>query len=144
MKKVLLCLIIVFITLLIGCSKDSKVDVIKRIKKNWNVNLPTDMKEEYNYYSPTFTGRADQYAVFSYTDSSIEKLNSMFDFKQKDEDLTSELESFYNITNHSKSEIDKKYILDFTKNYTYYVLDKAVWLIINESDKTLTVYIKGY
>ena len=68
----------------------------------------------------------------------------MFDFKQKDEDLISELESFYNIYNQSKSEIDKKYILDFTKNYTYYVVDKAVWLIINESDKTLTVYIKGY
>ena len=144
MKKSIIFLIIVFTILLIGCSKNSKVDVIKRIEMNWNVSLPTDMKEDYNYYSPTFTGRADQYAVFSYTDSSIEKIKSMFDFKQKDEDLKKELKSYYNIKNRSESVIDEKYLLDFTKNYTYYVIDKAVWLIINESDKTLTVYIKGY
>ena len=144
MKKVLFFLIIVFTIFLIGCSKNSKVDVIKRIEKNWNVSLPTDMKEEYNYYSPTFTGRADQYAVFNYTDSSIKKINTMFDFKQKDEELTSELESYYDIKNQSESVIDVKYLLDFTKDYTYYVIDNAVWLIINESDKTLTVYIKGY
>ena len=143
MKKVLLCLIIVFITLLIGCSNNT-VDVVKRIKKNWNVSLPTDMKEEYNYYSPTFTGRADQYVVFNYTDSSIEKIKSMFDFKQKDEDLKEEMESYYNIKNQSESVIDEKYLLDLTKDYTYYVIDNAVWLIINESDKTLTIYIKGY
>lgn len=83
MKKVLFSLIIVFTIFLIGCSKNRKVDVIKRIEKNWDVSLPTDMKEEYNYYSETFTGRADQYAVFSYTESAFEKLNSMFDFKQK-------------------------------------------------------------
>ena len=143
MKKLLCCLILFFTIFLIGCS-NNRVDVIKRIEKNWDVTLPTDMKEEYNYYSETFTGRADQYAVFNYTDSSIEKLNSMFVFKQKDEELTGELESYYNIKNQSESVIDKKYILDFTKNYTYYVVDKAVWLIINESDKTLTIYIKGY
>ena len=82
MKKVFFSLILLFTIFFIGCSKNSNIDVIKRIEKNWNVSLPTDMKEEYNYYSETFTGRADQYVVFNYTDSSIEKLNSMFDFKR--------------------------------------------------------------
>ena len=63
---------------------------------------------------------------------------------KKNEDLKEELESYYNIKNQSESLIDEKYLLDFTKDYTYYVIDNAVWLIINESDKTLTIYNKGY
>ncbi len=138
-------LIFIFLFLVTGCARQRNVDIKERLEKVWNIKLPNEMDELYNNYQSTFTGRAFQYAVLSCTDNTIQELNVMFEFKQKDSNSVDSLESFFEMMNNDdKYKIDDDYVLDLSSDYTYYVVENSVWLVMDVKSKKLFICIFGY
>ena len=143
---------IIGILLIIGyfdlalCKRNYNANIKERLETTWEVKLPEEMKELYNCYQLTFTGRACQYVVLSCNDNDKKQFNSMFAFKPKDEESVKSLQSIFDHMNneHEKKKINEDYLLNLSEDYEYYVIENSVWLVICSTSQELIVCIRGY
>lgn len=112
---------IIGILLIIGyfdlalCKRNYTANIKERLETTWEVKLPEEMKELYNCYQPTFTGRACQYVVLSCNDNDKKQFNSMFAFKPKDEESVKSLQSIFDHMNMRKRKLMKITFLIYQK-----------------------------
>lgn len=113
------------------------IDVIKRLKLQFNVSIPDTLVEKYNiYYKSSY-----QYAVFECNEQEIESIKNQFYYHISDLNNLY-LQSFYDkIDEFETNKITDEYIVDLNNENRYLIFIGDVLLIIDDENDILSVCI---